>query len=475
MRSLFKHDPAKPFQLVKFLSWSSLILILVSSMFLVAVLGNYAKRTVLQKDEEFALLLAENLNHQIYQRFTLPTVLGFGRIRLRDEAQYERLDQVVQSTIHGFKVLQVRVLDLQGQISYSTDQDELGQEAGSNSVQLAIQEGERSFDVLDRRESKWAFWRFSLPEESYVLRTTFPLRTERSLGTKHQEPIVGVLQLTQDVTRDYETIAYFQLLIAVVVLCSSGILFLLLYMIILRADRILGERFQEKERLERKLHQNEKLASMGRMLASISHEIRNPLGVIQSSAELLSKRAGKQEGSTQKLAKAIYEEAQRLSRTVNDFLDYARPKQPRLQDINLSGVLQQCLGFFESELQKKDIDVDWSLPQEVLVKGDNDLLYRAFYNLLANALQAIPESGGKLSLSWLEEERQLVIKDSGPGFDPALQDRYLEPFYTTKDSGTGLGLAIVQNILQNHGASLHLGTASEGGGQVVITFQKQKN
>ncbi|MFO8031643.1 MAG: histidine kinase dimerization/phospho-acceptor domain-containing protein [Desulfohalobiaceae bacterium] len=471
MRSLLKHDPAKPFQLVKFLSWSSLILILASSMFLVAVLGNYAKRTVLQKDEEFALLLAENLNHQIYQRFTLPTVLGFGRVRLRDDAQYERLDQVVQSTIHGFKVLQVRVLDLQGQISYSTDQDELGQEAGSSSVQEAIKEGERSFDVLDRRESKWAFWRFSLPEESYVLRTTFPLRTERSLGAKHQEPIVGILQFTQDVTRDYETIAYFQLLIVVVVLCSSGILFLLLYMIILRADRILGERFQEKEKLERRLHQNEKLASMGRMLASISHEIRNPLGVIQSSAELLSKRAGNQEGSTQKLAKAIYEEAQRLSRTVNDFLDYARPKQPRLQDINLSGLLQQCLVFFESELQKKGVQVDWNLPDEVQVRGDSDLLYRAFFNLLANALQAMPESGGRLGVTWQEEEKQLIIQDSGPGFDSTLQDTYLEPFYTTKDSGTGLGLAIVQNILQNHGASLQLGTAPEGGGQVVITFK----
>ncbi|MFP4212980.1 MAG: sensor histidine kinase [Desulfohalobiaceae bacterium] len=471
--SLFKPEPARPFQLVKFLSWSSLILILASSMFLVAVLGNYAKRTVLQKDEEFALLLAENLNHQIYQRFTLPTVLGFGRIRLRDEAQYERLDQVVQSTIHGFKVLQVRVLDLQGKISYSTDQDELGEEAGSASVQEATQEGQRSFDVLDRRESKWAFWRFSLPDESYVLRTTFPLRTERSLGTKHQEPIVGILQFTQDVTRDYETIAYFQLLIAVVVLCSSGILFLLLYMIILRADRILGERFQEKERLERRLHQNEKLASMGRMLASISHEIRNPLGVIQSSAELLSKRAGKQEGTTQKLAKAIFEEAQRLSRTVNDFLDYARPKQPRLQNINLSGLLQQCLGFFDAELQKKGVQVDWDVPEEVSLQGDSDLLYRAFYNLLANALQATPESGGRLKISWRQEQRQLVIRDAGPGFDPSLQDRYLEPFYTTKDSGTGLGLAIVQNILQNHGASLELGTSAQGGGEVVITFKSE--
>jgi signal transduction histidine kinase len=473
VRSLFKHDPAKPFQLVKFLSWSSLILILASSMFLVAVLGNYAKRTVLQKDQEFALLLAENLNHQIYQRFTLPTVLGFGRVRLRDEAQYERLDQVVQSTIHGFKVLQVRVLDLQGKISYSTEQEEVGLEAGSKSVQKAIQEGKRSFDVLDRRDSKWAFWKFSLPEESYVLRTTFPLRTERSLGAKHQEPIVGILQFSQDVTRDYETIAYFQLLIAVVVLCSSGILFLMLYMIILRADRILGERFQEKERLERRLHQNEKLASMGRMLASISHEIRNPLGVIQSSAELLSKRAGKEEGSTQRLAKAIYEEAQRLSRTVNDFLDYARPKQPRLQSINLSGLLQQCLVFFESELQKKDIQVDWNLPEEILVQGDSDLLYRAFYNLLANALQAMPESGGRLLLSWQEEKDQLIIQDAGPGFDSALQEKYLEPFYTTKDSGTGLGLAIVQNILQNHGASLDLGTAPEGGGQVLITFKQE--
>ncbi len=471
MRTLFKHDPAKPFQLVKFLSWSSLILILTSSIFLVVVLGNYAKRTVLQKDKEFALLLAENLNHQIYQRFTLPTVLGFGRVRLRDEAQYERLDQVVQSTIHGFKVLQVRVFDLQGKVSYSTEQEALGQEdVGGRAVKEGIQ-GKRGFEVLESGVSKWAFWRFSLPEESYVLRTTFPLRTERSLVAKHQGPIVGVLQFTQDVTGDFETIAYFQLLIAVVALSSSLILFLLLYMIILRADRILAERFQEKEKLERRLHQNEKLASMGRMVASISHEIRNPLGIIQGSAELLQKKVGQESTPSQRLAKAIYEESQRLSRTVNDFLDYARPKQPNWQSINLSNLLQQCLSFIEPELRKKDVSVHWQMPEQLQMQGDSDLLYRAFYNILANSAQAIDSAGGSIAIIWQEASRQLVIRDSGPGFDPDLAERYLEPFYTTKDYGTGLGLAIVHNILQNHEAQLQLGSAPNGGGQVVITFK----
>ena len=471
LRRPFSQDPAHPFQLVKFLSWSSLVLILACSLFLVVFIGNYAKRTILKKDQEFARLLSENLNHQIYQRFTLPTVLGFGRVELKKKAQYERLDQVVQSTIHSFKVLQVRIFDLQGRISYSMDEELIGREdLAGRAFSQAKEAGELDFQVIKQSGSSWwRFFDFNLQSESYVLKTTFPLRTERDLLPRHRGPIIGILQFTQDITSDFETIAYFQGLIAQVVLVSSLILFLLLYVFILRADRILAERIQEKERLERKLHQNEKLASMGRMLASIAHEIRNPLGIIQSSAEILFRKARASDKTESKLSRAIFEEAQRLSRTVNDFLDYARPKQPSFQEVDLVSIIRQCLTFIETELQKKGIEVDVNLPDQVRLQGDKDLLYRALYNLLSNACQAI-DGSGKITISWNEEQRRLEVRDSGPGFDPELQDKYLEPFYTTKDAGTGLGLAIVHTILSSHQAGLELGSGENGGGLVRISF-----
>ncbi len=136
-RLLIRSDPVKPFPFVKFLSWSSLIIILASSLALSIFIANHARETIISKNHEFALLLAENLNHQIYQRFTLPTVLGFGRIELRQEAQYERLDQVVRSTIHSFHVLDVRIYDHQGVVSYSLKKDQVGETELSDSMVVA--------------------------------------------------------------------------------------------------------------------------------------------------------------------------------------------------------------------------------------------------------------------------------------------------------------------------------------------------
>ncbi|MFW5970981.1 MAG: sensor histidine kinase [Desulfovermiculus sp.] len=469
MRTPFSPNPAHPFQLVKFLSWSSLLLILCASLFMVVVIGNYAERSVVAKDKEFSRLLAENLNHQIYQRFTLPTLLGFGRVQLKNEAQYERLDKIIDYTIHGFKILKLQIYDLQGRVSYSEEEELLGTRVLDPEDMSSAIEGKTTYVVQNTNMSWWSYLRLNLPPQSYVLKTTFPLRTEQSLSPAHKGTVIGVLQFTQDITDDYEKIRAFQVLVTVVILVSAMILFLLLYMIIRRADRLIAERIQEKERLERELHQNEKLASMGRMLASIAHEIRNPLGIIQSSAELLSKRSAQANDVGYRLAQAIFDESRRLSRTVNDFLDYARPKEPKMNPVSLGTIVGQAVDFLEHELNKNDIQVFCDVPETAHVNGDKDLLYRAIYNLLANACQAM-SGAGKVRISWDDTKRKLLIDDQGPGFDPEMQKKYVEPFFTTKDTGTGLGLAIVSTIITNHGATMHLGKNPEGGGRVEIIF-----
>jgi signal transduction histidine kinase len=472
VRTPFTPNPAHPFQLVKFLSLSSLLLILGASLFMVVVIGNYAERSVMAKDKEFSRLLAENLNHQIYQRFTLPTVLGFGKVELKNKAQYERLDQIIEYTIHGFKILKLRIYDLKGRVSYAEDKDLLGKDVlDQRDIEPAL-DGETRYVVQNTSQSWWSYLRLDLPPQSYVLKTTFPLRTEQSLSPAHQGVIIGVLQFTQDITEDYEKIRSFQALVTSVILVSAMILFFLLYVIIRRADRLLGERIQEKERLERELHQNEKLASMGRMLASIAHEIRNPLGIIQSSAELLAKRSAKAEDTGyNRLSQAIFDESRRLSRTVNDFLDYARPKEPKMNPVSLGTIIGQAVEFLDHELTKSEIRIVNDVPQTAVVSGDKDLLYRAIYNLLANACQAMRGSG-RITVEWNEERRALTIDDQGPGFDTDMDQKYVEPFFTTKDTGTGLGLAIVSTIIGNHRAEMHLGKNPDGGGRVEIVFPR---
>jgi signal transduction histidine kinase len=452
-----------------------LILILGFSLFLSVFLANYARNMVLQKKKDFALLLAENLNHQIYQRFTLPTVLGFGRIQLKQDAQYKRLDQVVMSTIHSFHVLDVRIYDTGNRIAYSMESGVVEkQEIGGSQVQEAIDKRRFNFELLSRLSNWRALFTLNPPARSFVLRTTYPLRAERKLGRLSDAgPLMGVLVFTQDITEDYEQVIHFQRLIILTTFVSFLVLFFLLWMLIIRADRIFAERMREKKKLEDDLHQNEKLASMGRMVASIAHEIRNPLGIIKSSAELLLKKARKDGDSRAGIIQAVVDEAERLARTVNDFLDYARPKTPNMDELDLCRIVDHIMAFLGNDLKGRDIEIVRDCPENTLVLGDNDLIYRAVYNLVINASQAI-EGAGTIQVIAREQDDAVIleVQDSGPGFDADILEKYPEPFYTTKDFGTGLGLSIVANILRSHGARLELANKEGGGGVARIVFTR---
>ncbi|WP_462325102.1 sensor histidine kinase [Desulfoplanes sp.] len=473
MPNPFKPDPAHPFQIVKFLSWGSLILILGFSLFLSVFLANYARNMVLQKKKDFALLLAENLNHQVYQRFTLPTVLGFGRVRLKEKAQYDRLDQVVTSTIHSFHVLDVRIYDTGGRIAYSMDPGVLEKmEMGGRQVREAVEKRTYNFELLSRLSNWRAMFTLQPEDRSFVLRTTYPLRAERKLGRLNNAgPLMGVLVFTQDITPDYEEVIHFQRLIIVTTFLSFLVLFFLLWMLIVRADAIFAERMREKERLEHELHQNEKMASMGRMVASIAHEIRNPLGIIKSSAELLLKKARKEEDSRASILEALLDETERLARIVSDFLDYARPKTPKMDDVDLCRIVDHVVAFLGNAMETRGIGIRAECPGNTVVKGDSDLLYRVVYNLVTNGAQAM-EGPGEIRIVLVPgaDGIAMEIHDDGPGFQKDMLEKYPEPFYTTKDFGTGLGLSIVVNILRSHGARLELDNDPGGGGCARIVF-----
>ena len=464
---------------VKFLSWSSLALILLVNLFLSIFLSNYARQDVLAKQKEFALLLAENLNHQIYQRFTLPTVIGFGRVELSQPAQYDRLDKTVLSTIHSFHVSEVRIYDHDKRVSYSTDKELVGQSGFAGAAILeALEQGTSSFQLVTRAGMLGGILDFSPKPDTVTLRTIYPLRTERSLVPGNPQGfIMGVLEFTQDITDDYQKVVDFQRIIVGTSLASSLLLFVLLRVIISRAGRINAQRIADRERLERELQQQEKLAGMGRMVAGIAHEIRNPLGIIRSTAELLLKRAKDSDPANARLLSAIFDESKRLSKTVGDFLDYARPKAPRQDEVDLAIILDQALTFLEAKCEELGVAVVRDYAPGLTVRGDKDLLYRAVYNVLSNAMESVTEDKEKVREPSITVAGTvadglvtLAITDSGPGFCPEHKERALDPFFTTKDAGTGLGLAIVRNIVESHNATLGLDNAENAGACVSMAF-----
>ena len=469
-----------PLSYARALSWVSLVLILCTSLGISAVITNSARESLLAKQTDFARLLAENLNHQIYRRFTLPTMLVFGRIALRQPAQYERLDHVVLSVIHGWQLKSLRIYDLSSTVAYSTDKEELGNESlAGAAARAALQGGAPEFEIISAIPMwKALFMVATLEPNSFVLRTTFPLRIEGRADADEENadqeapPTMGVLEFHRDITEDFKAVIALQWLIVGTIMLSSVVLFTLLLVFIRRADRVLALRLAQNRALEEDLHMHERLAGMGRVVASIAHEIRNPLGIIRSSAELLLRRAEQVDPRTSGILQAIFDEAVRLSQTVNDFLDYARPRQPRRDYVDLVQVLKQVLVFQEGHIERQGVQVELDVEESLPVRGDKDLLYRALYNLVINALQAM-EGVGSLRVSGRAQADgrvELDLEDSGPGVDPANLSRIMDPFFTTKDSGTGLGLPIVNSIVNSHSGSFRLENSAGGGAVARVSL-----
>jgi len=478
LRTLVSKDFDQSLGLVKFISWTSLALILLVNLFLSVFLSNFGRQEVLARQQEFALLLAENLNHQIYQRFTLPTVIGFGQVELQKKEQYEQLEKVVDSTIHSFHVMEVRIFDFDNLVSFSTNKDIVGKSGYSGeAVSEALKDGKSSFQLITRTGVFGGLFDLKPRPGSVILRTTYPLKAGQAIVPGAPSGFVmGALEFTQDITEDYWNIINFQRIILVSGLASSLALFFVLRMIISRAQRLNAQRITERAHLEHELQQQEKLAGMGRVVSGIAHEIRNPLGIIRSSAELLLKKALTAKDPNSRLLQAIFDESKRLSKTVGDFLDYARPRAPKQDLVDLAPVLDHVLTFLDPKCVELGVTVKKDYAEGLTVRGDKDLIYRAFYNIVSNGLDAMRDApnpdGLKLGVKAARQGKEILVTftDNGPGFDPQSKDKVQDPFFTTKDTGTGLGLAIVANILQSHEATFSLEAAEGGGAQVRTRF-----
>jgi signal transduction histidine kinase len=285
--------------------------------------------------------------------------------------------------------------------------------------------------------------------------------------------VAGVFELIQDLSTQYQSIVNFQYLVFALSILIMGLIFFALLLVVHKAEKVIEQRAREQSELEQQLHQAERLVALGQMVAGISHEIKNPLGIIQSTAELLG---GMRDASeTQKrLSGVIREESVRLNRIVTEFLDFARPQSPNFQRVYLAEILKKNLTFLRPELEKKGIVVTHNLDGKSFpVHGDHDLLYRAFLNIFINSMQAI-EGPGRIKIN-VQDPKDLCIvhiEDTGSGISKDNLKRIFNPFFTTKEKGTGLGLSIVKKIIEGHRGSMSIDSTEGQGTRVKIKLSK---
>jgi two-component system, NtrC family, sensor histidine kinase HydH len=460
-------ETTKPFKLVKYFFWSSFIFMLIFAVSLTLLITQRSKEALLKKTETFAIDLAKNLNHQVFFNFVLPMALQRKEVRLRDPQQFKWLDQIVRNTIYSFKIEKVNMYDPLNIIAYSTDRSLVGRKnLGGTDFKKAMTGKYASRFVSVEGLLKI---RPGLGAPSRKIITTIPFRVDPSI--QPNSPILGVFEITQDISKDYEGIIWDQYLMVLFSIGLILLLYLVLLIIVKRGEMIMERKAQEQKQLVDKLHQSERMASLGEMIASVSHEIKNPLGIIRSTADLLEKKVIQFEPQNQ-LASVIREEADRLNRIVTEFLDFARPQIPKIDQVRIETILEKNLHFLDPELARRRITVQKDfIPGSQTVPVDQDLLYRAFLNILLNAVQAMSE-GGRIGIKvrYLSREAIIEIKDSGPGLSEEERAKAFQPFFTTKEKGSGLGLAIVKNIIEAHHGTIQMVNSESGGTSVVITL-----
>jgi signal transduction histidine kinase len=216
-------------------------------------------------------------------------------------------------------------------------------------------------------------------------------------------------------------------------------------------ERVYTELRQSLDQIKK----TERLTAAGQLSASLAHEIRNPLASISGAAGILARGQASQEARSECL-EILTKESQRLNKLLGNFLDFARPRLPRLQSTEPRDMIHSVTALAQHAARRIGISLEMQfegMDREVLC--DQEQIKQLLLNLILNAVQATETEGTVIIRSFFTNDRLCIeVCDHGRGITTEDRDRIFEPFFTTKENGTGLGLAIAANIAAQHGGAL---------------------
>jgi two-component system sensor histidine kinase PilS (NtrC family) len=222
----------------------------------------------------------------------------------------------------------------------------------------------------------------------------------------------------------------------------------------------------EFKTLEEQVKRSDRLAAVGRLASGLAHEIRNPLASISGSVQLLLEDEQVKQGDRD-LMKIVVKEANRLSKLLSDFLDFARPAPLQLEVIDMAHLLDELIDLLNASGQFKRVAIEKDYQGPIRMNIDPQKMRQVLWDLLINAGEAArPE--GKVRVTVDRWQDRIIIEDSGPGIAEENLERLFEPFFTTKEKGTGLGLANVYANVEAHKGHISVEQGSLGGARFII-------
>jgi two-component system NtrC family sensor kinase len=237
------------------------------------------------------------------------------------------------------------------------------------------------------------------------------------------------------------------------------------------------ERTAALKKAQERLIQGEKLSSLGRLAASIAHEINNPLAGILTYAKLLVRtleEAPPDEAARAKIIgqlRLVERETQRCTAIVRNLLDFARERPLKLADVEVNAAIGEALFLINNQSRMQNVTLEQDLQPVAPIEADFGQIRQALVNILINACDAMP-NGGTLRVESRRagDQIEIVVRDTGTGIPPEHLKKVLDPFFTTKEKGTGLGLSVVYGIVERHGGALRIDSAPGQGTTVTITL-----
>lgn len=241
-------------------------------------------------------------------------------------------------------------------------------------------------------------------------------------------------------------------------------------------ERQVGERTAALRAAQDQLVRTEKLTSLGKLSASIAHEINNPLAGILTFAKLIVRtlEEGVPDDATRRACVKhlllVQRETERCSAIVGNLLDFARDRPLSRKELSVNGVIEEAVQLLANQIQIQGVSLEKRLGQVPAVEGDFGQLRQASVNVIMNACEAMAR-GGRLTVetALLADGRvEASFQDTGPGIPPDHLSKIFDPFFTTKEKGTGLGLSVVYGIVDKHGGTIDIQTEVSKGTRIAI-------
>ncbi len=229
----------------------------------------------------------------------------------------------------------------------------------------------------------------------------------------------------------------------------------------------------DMERLERKLRQTDKLAALGKLVAGVAHEIRNPIASIRANVQLWQKRLEKTPPSKEALDMVI-DEIDRLNGIVEKWLIFAKYRTSSRENYQVNEVIKKAVELMRVEIKNRDIDFSCDMEEDIpCVYINPQEIEQVIINLMQNSLDMLSENGSlTVKSSYVKEDSRIKVEviDTGPGLPLDIQGKIFDPFFTTKEEGTGLGLAVCYDIITGHKGTIDFETVLGKGSTFYFTI-----